>query len=64
MAKNCWFIPTKELAQMYFSGPVGDSKNNSIYAFGRDVFPNLLRFYHVHFGTQLCFELCAGKSGL
>ena len=23
---------------MYFSGPAGDPKNNSIYAFGRDVF--------------------------
>ena len=51
-------------AQMYFSGLSGDPKNNSIYAFSRDKFPNLLQFYHVPVGTQLSFELCAGKCGL
>lgn len=49
---------------MYFSGPVGDPENNSIYAFSRDVFPNLWQFCYVHFGTQLGFELCVRKYGL
>lgn len=44
---------------MYFSGPPGDPKNNSIYAFSKDLFPNLLQVYHVHFGIQLSSELCA-----
>lgn len=49
---------------MYFSGPPGGPKNNSLSVFGRDVFPDLLQVSHVYFGTQLGFELCTGRGGL
>lgn len=46
---------------MYFSGPAGNPKNNSIHAFGSDAFPGLLQFCHVHFGTRLGLRSVPGS---
>lgn len=48
---------------MCFSGPAGDPNNNSIYAFGKDVFPNFCSSV-MSTWNPAGFELCAGKYGL